>query len=644
MQELATLLLAVGGVVYLALAAALMRNRPGPGARTIACGLFAIAVWVVMAVVELRTANVADFVLAAKVKYTAIALVPPLLFLFLLRCTERVGLATTARLALLFVIPVATIAAAWTNELHEIMWAHPPVDAGGERSSRMPWGPWFWYVHVPYSYVLTGASLVLLADEWRRAAKLQRSQIAPLMAGILIPSVVNVLFTTGLLKTHGFGPTPLAFVASGLLFSWGFVRRDLFRLAPVAYQAVFEQMHDGVLISDPEHRVVNVNRAALDMTARSADAVLGYRIEDVLPADARIARALTAAERATVECETPDGRRLEVGISPVTGSAGRARGRVVLLRDVTERERTLAALRESEALVRGIVEHSPNGILRLRPRRGPDGDVRDFDCIFANPAAASFIGRPEAELVGRPFKGAVHPYTAGLFQAFREVVRTRASCEVERTVVRGGREIWLRFLAAPAGEDLIVTCVDVTEDKHREIAMEAAASQDALTGLLNRRGFETDAPSLLRDGGGSSRPCALLYADLDRFKEVNDRFGHEAGDLVLCEFAARMQRCTRGPDLMARLGGDEFVLLLLDTGLDGALWVAERLLTSSHQAIRVDQHAIDCTPSIGIALHPEHASELKALLQAADRAMYDAKARGGGVAVAGRAAVGARSS
>jgi diguanylate cyclase (GGDEF)-like protein len=211
-------------------------------------------------------------------------------------------------------------------------------------------------------------------------------------------------------------------------------------------------------------------------------------------------------------------------------------------------------------------------------------------------------------------------------------------------VVRGEREVWLRFLAAPAGEDLIVTCVDVTEDKHREIAMEAAASQDPLTGLLNRRGFESDAPSLLRDGNGAARPCALLYADLDRFKEVNDRFGHEAGDLVLCEFAARMQRCTRGPDLMARLGGDEFVLLLLDTGLDGALWVAERLLTSSHQAIRVDEHTIDCTPSIGIALQPEHATELKALLQAADRAMYDAKARGGGVAVAGRAAAAVRTS
>jgi diguanylate cyclase (GGDEF)-like protein len=228
----------------------------------------------------------------------------------------------------------------------------------------------------------------------------------------------------------------------------------------------------------------------------------------------------------------------------------------------------------------------------------------------------------------------VHPHTAGLFQVWREVVRTRRPSEVERAFARRDGERWLRFLAAAAGDDLIVTCVDVTAGKHRELAMEAAAAQDPLTGLLNRRGFEADAPSLLRDERGAPRACALLYADLDRFKEVNDRLGHEAGDLVLCEFAARMQASTRGPDLMARLGGDEFVLLLLDTGLDGALWVAERLLESSEEAIAIGGARIECRPSIGIALHPDHAGELKSLLQAADRAMYEAKSQRKGLAVA----------
>lgn len=633
------LLMAAGGVLYLGLAIALMRNRPGPGARTIATAMAAIAVWVVAAVAELHATEVAEFVLAAKIKYTAIAVVPPLLLLFLLRYAERMDLLGQIPPAVLYVVPALTIGAVWTNELHQAMWAHPPYDATGELSMRMPWGPWFWGVHIPYSYLLTALAIALILGEMRRPSKLERSQLALLLTGVLVPSVVNVLFTGGVIRMGRFGPTPLAFVASGLIFSWGFVRRDLFRLGPIAYQTVFEHMRDGVLIVDAHERIVDLNRAARGMTRLAPESLVGYRIEDALPDDARISAALHDDHPTTLQSTLPDGRTLEIAISPVRAAmSAPARGRVILLRDVTLREQALAALRENEALVRGIIEHSPNGILRLRATVGPDGDVRDFECVFANPAAAVQLGRTQTELVGRPFKGAVHPHTAGLFQVFREVVRTRESREVERAMKRGANDIWLRFLAAPAGEDVIVTLVDVTERKQHELAMQAAASQDVLTGLLNRRGFEDDAPSLLRDVHDEPRPCAMLYADLDRFKEVNDRYGHDVGDLVLCEFAARMQRCTRGPDLMARLGGDEFVLLLLDTGLDGALWVAERLLTQSHQPIRINDDAIDCTPSVGIALFPDQAADLKSLLQAADRAMYDAKARGGGVAVAKRSA------
>lgn len=636
MQDVWTLLTAAGGVVYLTLAVSLLRNRPGPGSREISAAMLAIVVWVGAAVIEVQTGSLADYLVAVKLKYTAVALVPALLLLFLLRHVDRVRMRWWHWVATL-AIPLGTIVATWTNELHQGMWMHPPFAPDETRSMRMPWGPWFWWVHIPHSYVACTLAVAVVGYELARPHKLNRSQAAVLLAGILLPLVTNVLFTSGLITTR-FGPTPVAFALSGLLFSWGFVRRDLFRLAPIAYQVVFEHMRDGVLVADASNRVATHNRAALEITRRPSSLVIGYRIEDTLPEDPRLAAVLQQKDEQTLELHTPEGRRIEVAISPIPSRGGRAEGRVVLLRDVTERERMFAALRENEALVRGIVEHSPNGILRLRPKRGTDGDVRDFDCVFANPAAAAQIGRSQSDLVGRPFKGAVHPYTAGLFQAFREVVRTGESCEVDRSIVRGGRESWLRFLAVPAGDDLVVTCVDVTEGKNRERAMEAAAAQDPLTGLLNRRGFESDAPSLMRDAMGAPRPCALLYADLDRFKEVNDRLGHDVGDLVLCEFAARMQRCTRGPDLMARLGGDEFVLLLLDTGLDGALWVAERLLTMSHQPIRVNGSEIDCVPSVGIALHPENAADLKALLQSADHAMYDAKTRGGGVAVAKRVA------
>jgi len=623
--------LVAGAMVYLTLAFVLVRKRPGPGAGAMGASLFAIAVWVIAAVVEAQTTTLGAYLLLAKIKYTAIALLPPLFFIFFLQYTERFALRARQWLAVL-VLPLATVALTWTNEIHQWMWTHPPLDANGAYLARMPWGPWFWWVHTPYSYLLTGGGIAVLVAELWRESKLARSQVLLLLAGLSLPLAVNVLFMSGLIEPDGrIGPTPFAFAVSGLIFSWSFVRGQVFQLAPVAYRAVFEHMEDGVVVSDARHRVANVNAAALAMTRLPREVVIGYRIEDVLPDHPHLARALRAAEPTTLACNTEDGRHLEVRVSPIRGDSGRTRGHVVLLRDVTQLERAAATQRENEALLLGIVENSPNGILRLRPKRGDDGEVRDFICVFANPAAAAQIGRPQAELVGRPFKGAVHPHTAALFQAFREVVRSGERCEVERCVARDGGETWLRFIAVAAGGDLVVTFFDLTERKHRELAMEAAAAQDPLTGLLNRRGFECDAPALLLSPGGAPRPSALLYVDLDRFKEVNDTLGHEVGDLLLCEFAARMQRCTRGPDLLARFGGDEFVLLLLETGVDGAMWVAERLLASSREPIRIGEHELLCVPSIGIALFPEHGIELKRLLQAGDRAMYDAKSRGGAI-------------
>ena len=309
-------------------------------------------------------------------------------------------------------------------------------------------------------------------------------------------------------------------------------------------------------------------------------------------------------------------------------------GEIVLLRDVTERERADKALREGEAWVRRLVEHSPNGILHLHPSRGPAGDVRDFVCVLANPAAAAILGEPPDALVGRPFKDAVHPHTPALFQVFREATRTGESCDVERKIVRGGRESWFRFMASPVGSDLLVTFFDVTDRKEREREMQAALSQDPLTGLLNRRGLEADAPAVLSAGAQSGLPCSLLFLDLDGLKQVNDSLGHEGGDYLLSEFAARVHACTRGPDLFARVGGDEFVLLLPETELRGAQDVAFRIISTLREPIRIGSSTTVCGVSIGIAQQPRHGSELKDLLQAADRAMYAAKARGGGVEVA----------
>ena len=163
-------------------------------------------------------------------------------------------------------------------------------------------------------------------------------------------------------------------------------------------------------------------------------------------------------------------------------------------------------------------------------------------------------------------------------------------------------------------------------------ALERLALYDSLTGLPNRVLFAERLERALRAGAEPAR-LALLLLDLDRFKEVNDTFGHAMGDRLLKEVTDRFGQTLRETDLVARLGGDEFALLLPDADAASASHLAERLLALLEPPFVIDDQAVAIGASIGIALAPEHGADGQALLQHADVAMYVAKRSAGSYAV-----------
>jgi diguanylate cyclase (GGDEF)-like protein len=152
---------------------------------------------------------------------------------------------------------------------------------------------------------------------------------------------------------------------------------------------------------------------------------------------------------------------------------------------------------------------------------------------------------------------------------------------------------------------------------------------DPLTGVANRRGFFHTGERLLTRARFAHEPMALIMFDLDRFKSINDRYGHHIGDEVLTAFCRLATSQLRPNDLFGRIGGEEFASLLPDTGRHDALLLAERvrsaLEATSHT---IGQHAFRSTVSVGVAISDEERSDLNALLNAADRALYRAKALG----------------
>ena len=160
--------------------------------------------------------------------------------------------------------------------------------------------------------------------------------------------------------------------------------------------------------------------------------------------------------------------------------------------------------------------------------------------------------------------------------------------------------------------------------------MESMAWTDPLTGVLNRRGFERDATQHLTDSADDATG-ALLFIDLNNFKPVNDRFGHEVGDQLLTIAGRRLRKALRPDDIIGRPGGDEFVALVPDVSPDVADKLAYRLTEALGEEYVINGRTLHCAASIGLALYPEHANTLTGLMREADQAMYRAKARCRGV-------------
>ncbi|WP_417347086.1 EAL domain-containing protein [Ferrimonas sp.] len=171
---------------------------------------------------------------------------------------------------------------------------------------------------------------------------------------------------------------------------------------------------------------------------------------------------------------------------------------------------------------------------------------------------------------------------------------------------------------------------DISEQKAIQAQISHLAHHDILTGLSNRYSLEERLEQAMLSCARTQKTLAVLFIDLDRFKNINDSLGHQSGDQILVKVADRLRTCVREEDIVARIGGDEFVIVI--TGLQDPLKVsvvAEKLMRVIHRPYQLSRRKLETTASIGICLYPNDALTVADLLKNADVAMYQAKARGG---------------
>ncbi len=250
-----------------------------------------------------------------------------------------------------------------------------------------------------------------------------------------------------------------------------------------------------------------------------------------------------------------------------------------------------------------ILHNSPDGILVI----GRDGRV-----LLGNAAAAGLLAW-EGNIQGKVFP-------IPLEETVQRQVHLPSGIWVEMRVAE------TRWRGRRAS---LVALRDVTERRQRAERLRHLAHFDQLTGLANRTLFRDRLDSAVERASREQGRFALFAFDLDRFKNVNDSFGHDMGDLLLVQVASRLRSVTRAADTLARLGGDEFALIaeqIEDRAAAGA--VAEKIIDLFAKPFLLDSQHVEMTTSIGIAMFPDDADEQEKLTIGADSAMYDAKAKG----------------
>ncbi|GIZ50473.1 PAS domain S-box protein [Noviherbaspirillum aridicola] len=381
--------------------------------------------------------------------------------------------------------------------------------------------------------------------------------------------------------------------------------------------AILESIGDAFFALDEEWRCTYANRKTLQYTDLSSEELVGRLLWDAVPdvvdtphmAEYRKVME-TRKKTFFVAYWEPKQAWVEVRVYP-----SEAGGISVFFHDVTARRRAEAAIRESEQRFRQVIEMTPAGYVLT------DGQGIVVD---ANPALCGMSGYPKEQLVGRPLRE--------LFPVFplADVDGNMTAVHGKEAVLRhrSGQPVYVLVNLDVRDGALTAFITDITQRKQTEARLQQLATHDTLTNLPNRSSLNDRLQQML-DAAGCDGQVAVIFIDLDRFKEVNDSLGHERGDLLLREVARRLQRRMRPTDIVARLGGDEFVVAAhCAEGDASAALIADKLLAVLAEPIDVAGHEVFVGASAGISMFPRDGATREILFQNADTAMYRAKSAG----------------
>ncbi|MCW2586219.1 MAG: domain S-box protein, partial [Frankiales bacterium] len=402
---------------------------------------------------------------------------------------------------------------------------------------------------------------------------------------------------------------------------------------------VFNSIHDAVLILDNDGQVLDCNQAALSLTGRRKSDLVGQPTDVLWGQTSQVARSQDApgqlAEHAVWSGDLPFVRAdATSGIAETTAislhnPAGEATGTITVSRDVTQARRDEEARREGEEQFRLAFDRAPVGMVLSGLQ--PDNDGR---LLRVNPALGEMLGFSQQELLQRTLLDLTHPddREADAERLAQWITRDQDALTFEKRLLHADGHVVYALLTAGvvraadgSPRHTVTQLLDISERRAEAERMAALALQDPLTGLANRALLNDRLAHAVDRAQRQQRPLSLLFCDLDRFKAVNDTYGHAIGDALLVQAAQRIRAVVRPGDTVARMGGDEFVVICEDLGDDSGEVIAARMRAALEQPFRLSVGQVRIGASIGVATAAAEDLSVEGLLALADERMYAEK-------------------